>query len=113
MEETQKTLLARLARARVPSSIARPAAMKSSQPSRRLSPGLLSSRANILVTLLPEEPLADDLLRADGSEHARLTRRELEVLAAMADGASNKAIARRLGISFHTVKSCRCDTRKA
>jgi DNA-binding NarL/FixJ family response regulator len=33
-----------------------------------------------------------------------LTRRELEVLAAMADGASNKAIARRLGISFHTAK---------
>jgi DNA-binding NarL/FixJ family response regulator len=33
-----------------------------------------------------------------------LTKRELEVLAAMADGASNKAIARRLGISFHTVK---------
>jgi Bacterial regulatory proteins, luxR family len=33
-----------------------------------------------------------------------LTRREVEVLAAMADGASNKAIARRLGISFHTVK---------
>jgi DNA-binding NarL/FixJ family response regulator len=43
-------------------------------------------------------------LKADGSEHARLTRRELEVLAAMADGASNKAIARRLGISLHTVK---------
>jgi DNA-binding NarL/FixJ family response regulator len=37
-------------------------------------------------------------------ETARLTPRELEVLAAMADGASNKAIARRLGISFHTAK---------
>jgi two-component system, NarL family, nitrate/nitrite response regulator NarL len=35
---------------------------------------------------------------------AALTPRELEVLAAMADGASNKAIARRLGISFHTAK---------
>jgi DNA-binding NarL/FixJ family response regulator len=35
---------------------------------------------------------------------AQLTPRELEVLAAMADGASNKAIARRLGISFSTVK---------
>lgn len=33
-----------------------------------------------------------------------LTPRELEVLAALADGASNKIIARRLGISFHTVK---------
>jgi DNA-binding NarL/FixJ family response regulator len=34
----------------------------------------------------------------------QLIPRELEVLAAMADGASNKAIARRLGISFHTAK---------
>jgi len=66
--------------------------------------GLVVVPANILVTLLPEAPFADDLLKADGSGHARLTRRELEVLAAMADGASNKAIARRLGISFHTVK---------
>jgi DNA-binding NarL/FixJ family response regulator len=33
-----------------------------------------------------------------------LTPRELDVLNAMADGVSNKVIARRLGISFHTVK---------
>jgi DNA-binding NarL/FixJ family response regulator len=33
-----------------------------------------------------------------------LTPREIEVLTAMADGAPNKVIARRLGISFHTVK---------
>jgi DNA-binding NarL/FixJ family response regulator len=33
-----------------------------------------------------------------------LTARELEVLAALADGLSNKAIARRLGISLHTAK---------
>ena len=33
-----------------------------------------------------------------------LTPRELNVLAALADGAPNKMIARRLGISFHTVK---------
>jgi DNA-binding NarL/FixJ family response regulator len=39
-----------------------------------------------------------------GAAGARLTPRELEVLAAMADGASNKAIARRLDISFHTAK---------
>jgi len=35
---------------------------------------------------------------------AHLTAREREVLRALADGASNKMIARRLGISFHTVK---------
>jgi DNA-binding CsgD family transcriptional regulator len=35
---------------------------------------------------------------------ATLTKRESEVLALMAEGASNKAIARRLGISVHTAK---------
>ena len=39
-----------------------------------------------------------------GAEDPTLTPRELEVLGAIADGASNKMIARRLGISFHTVK---------
>jgi DNA-binding CsgD family transcriptional regulator len=33
-----------------------------------------------------------------------LTPRELEVLTLLAEGASNKAIARRLGISVHTAK---------
>ena len=35
---------------------------------------------------------------------ARLSKREIAVLDAMTDGLSNKEIARRLGISFHTVK---------
>ena len=39
-----------------------------------------------------------------GDHGPALTPREVEVLAAMANGASNKAIARRLGISFHTAK---------
>jgi DNA-binding NarL/FixJ family response regulator len=34
----------------------------------------------------------------------RLSKRERAVLAAIADGLSNKEIARRLRISFHTVK---------
>ena len=33
-----------------------------------------------------------------------LTPREVEVLALLAEGASNKAIARRLGVSVHTAK---------
>jgi DNA-binding CsgD family transcriptional regulator len=39
---------------------------------------------------------------ADGD--VPLTPRELEVLALLAEGASNKMIARRLGISVHTAK---------
>jgi DNA-binding NarL/FixJ family response regulator len=39
-----------------------------------------------------------------GTEDGGLTPREVEVLAALAEGASNKAIARQLGISVHTVK---------
>ncbi|MDA9435500.1 response regulator transcription factor [Bradyrhizobium sp. CCBAU 51627] len=37
-------------------------------------------------------------------EDIDLTQRELDVLALMAEGASNKMIARRLNISVHTVK---------
>jgi DNA-binding NarL/FixJ family response regulator len=53
---------------------------------------------------LVDEDQAEAALAEALPEHAPLTPRELEVLAAMADGASNKVIARRLGISFHTAK---------
>jgi len=55
-------------------------------------------------TLFDEASLSDESMdKVDGAD-AGLTPRELEVLAAMANGASNKAIARRLGISVHTAK---------
>ena len=38
------------------------------------------------------------------AQDAELTPRELDVLALMAEGASNKVIARQLGISVHTAK---------
>jgi DNA-binding CsgD family transcriptional regulator len=41
---------------------------------------------------------------AASPEDGTLTPRETEVLALLAEGASNKAIARRLGISVHTAK---------
>ena len=41
---------------------------------------------------------------APAEQDASLTPRELEVLRLLAEGASNKAIARRLGISVHTAK---------
>jgi DNA-binding CsgD family transcriptional regulator len=40
----------------------------------------------------------------EGEPEIALTARELEVLALLAEGASNKLIARRLGISAHTAK---------
>jgi DNA-binding NarL/FixJ family response regulator len=64
--------------------------------------GLAALPHDTLATLLEELAPAEE--PAHGNAGARLTPRELEVLAAMADGASNKAIARRLDISFHTAK---------
>jgi DNA-binding NarL/FixJ family response regulator len=58
----------------------------------------------LLATLLNGTSTAEELPDGNDEARARLTPRELEVLAAMADGVSNKAIARRLGISFHTAK---------
>ena len=47
--------------------------------------------------------LSDDV-PAPADDDVLLTPRELEVLALLAEGMSNKAIARRLGISVHTAK---------
>jgi DNA-binding CsgD family transcriptional regulator len=75
----------------------------------------LSQRLLALLAPLPELRLArpgepaDLVLAAAGGQPApepdmALTRRELEVLDLLAEGASNKGIARRLGISVHTAK---------
>ena len=45
-----------------------------------------------------------DGVSAPADDDVSLTPRELEVLALLAEGMSNKAIARRLGISVHTAK---------
>jgi DNA-binding CsgD family transcriptional regulator len=57
----------------------------------------------------PGEPadlalVAMPIASAAGEGEAALTPREHEVLSLLAEGASNKTIARRLGISVHTAK---------
>lgn len=54
-----------------------------------------SADVTVAVSHGVSAPADDDVL---------LTPRELEVLALLAEGMSNKAIARRLGISVHTAK---------
>jgi len=71
---------------------------------KAVTAGLVVVAPQLLAALFNEAPFADALSNVNDAGHARLTPRELEVLVAMADGASNKAIARRLGISFHTAK---------
>jgi DNA-binding CsgD family transcriptional regulator len=61
---------------------------------------VLVSAANERSSTIDDESAAT----ADARAAAALTTREREVLALLAEGASNKSIARRLGISVHTAK---------
>ena len=66
--------------------------------------GLVVLPRHVLSGLLDGAAPAGATDSTDSAAAVQLTPRELEVLAAMADGASNKVIARRLDISFHTAK---------
>jgi DNA-binding CsgD family transcriptional regulator len=63
-------------------------------------PGLRLGAAGEPADLLLVAPCAE----AAGDNETSLTAREAEVLALLAEGASNKSIARHLGISVHTAK---------
>jgi DNA-binding NarL/FixJ family response regulator len=81
------------------------------------SPGVLSRDASAsqidaairavaagLIVRMPDAMDAGFAAMREAEGHPLLTPRELEVLAALAEGMTNKAIARRLNISLHTVK---------
>lgn len=68
---------------------------------------LLGSVAGLRLAAPGERPTAAIVARnreAAGGNDFELTPRELDVLALLAEGASNKMIAQRLGISVHTAK---------
>jgi len=70
------------------------AALLAKIPGLRLVPA--NESADVVLTLSAESASAD--------RDVALTPRELEVLTLLAEGKSNKEIARRLGISVHTAK---------
>lgn len=57
-----------------------------------------------VVLIAPHERTNRDASLRDPVDALALTPREREVLALLAEGAPNKTIARRLGISVHTAK---------
>jgi len=65
---------------------------------------VLHAVAHGLVVRSPAARTAGFNAVQDAEARALLTPREAQILDAIADGLTNKAIARRLGISLHTVK---------
>jgi DNA-binding NarL/FixJ family response regulator len=66
--------------------------------------GLAVFPQQLLAALLSKTEISNGHLKEVDEGPPRLSKREIAVLTAMTDGLSNKQIARRLGISFHTVK---------
>lgn len=76
-----------------------PAAAASSQIA-----AAITALAEGLTVRLPGQPDRSGFAPPEAASRPLLTPRELEVLALVGEGMSNKTIARRLGISAHTVK---------
>lgn len=69
----------------------------------QLDAALHAAAAGLLVRT-PREPFRDGFRAAADESSPALTPREAEVLTLVGQGMSNKAVARALGISVHTVK---------
>ena len=70
---------------------------------RQIDAAIRAVAAGLVVRAPPPRDNGFGVMRENDGQ-ALLTPRELEVLAALAEGLTNKAIARRLDISLHTVK---------
>lgn len=70
-------------------------------PATIRAPALDAAMRAVAAGLIVRAPGVPDTF---GTARASLTPRELEILGCLGDGQSNKAVARRLGISQHTVK---------
>jgi two-component system, NarL family, nitrate/nitrite response regulator NarL len=70
---------------------------------RQIDAAIRAVAAGLIVRAPPSRDSGFGAMR-ENEAHALLTPREIEVLAALAEGMTNKAIARRLDISLHTVK---------
>lgn len=77
-----------------------PATLPPSLSAAQLDAALRAVAVGLHVSLPPPRSAGSDAEPA----RALLTPRELEILACLVEGLSNKAMARRLGISAHTVK---------
>ena len=71
---------------------------------RMVADGMAVFPQQLLAALLTRAEIANGHFQEADEDQPRLSKREIDVLTAMTDGLSNKEIARRLGISFHTVK---------
>jgi DNA-binding NarL/FixJ family response regulator len=78
---------------------------------RMVADGLVVFPRRLFAALSGEPDVAKKRLSETHDDRPRLSKCELAVLTAMADGLSNKEIGRRLGISFREI-SCRLHSQK-
>jgi DNA-binding CsgD family transcriptional regulator len=81
-----------------------PGALPRDADARQIDAAIRAVAAGLIVRSPPPPRDSGFGVMRESEVHALLTPRELEVLAALAEGLTNKAIARRLDISLHTVK---------